>query len=501
MINPAQPTNAAKFLAKRDSLAPYLERVAPRTLQSLVRAGDLDGAKRYSDFIDSPEGRNHTSAWATAMDRTAAGDFDGAIPVLAGLYGPHAKATRLGDGQWRLDFHDADGQVTTSRSLPAQELATNAVAELAPHRITKENTTMTRTDTNAGFLANRRTNVQQPPTPAPAPGITPVVPGQAQALDPAAPIANPATAGQAEFLRQQGVTQDKVVNHGAGVSQSAAQVIERQGKYGGGNGLSYQLSGLGDQNSMYASASKPGGKLDTFTGAGTGKASSPGSFSGNVVPAAAISTPDFSVTDALRQSLNAAADRGDWKAIQQHYANKGETFNGKAPPLPYSAGVMKALSSIESDRAVTANNAATIAETKRHNLATEQVRGTKDASPAQVLTAEWLVSNGVAKDAAAAWELVGTSKEKSRESAIQDLAGKLMANLSYQRDPAKATTDATTMVDAIRAKPAQSAKATNTPRARFDADPAMSGYRFGEPTGAQGWKVYDASGAHVGFYR
>jgi hypothetical protein len=87
----------------------------------------------------------------------------------------------------------------------------------------------------------------------------------------------------------------------------------------------------------------------------------------------------------------------------------------------------------------------------------EQVRHNKASGPAAVQTAVWLIENGVAKDKKEAWALVGTSKEQSREAAVQSMAAKLMGNVMYANDPAKATADAERVVDSIRSKPTQSA--------------------------------------------
>lgn len=107
----------------------------------------------------------------------------------------------------------------------------------------------------------------------------------------------------------------------------------------------------------------------------------------------------------------------------------------------------------------------TFDENVRHNKAIERIQSAAarktaaSSSPAQVQTAEWLVKNKVAKDLTQAWEMVGTSKEKSREAAEQDIASKLMTNLMYTNNPEKAATDAERIVDSIRgpqAKPGAS---------------------------------------------
>lgn len=93
-------------------------------------------------------------------------------------------------------------------------------------------------------------------------------------------------------------------------------------------------------------------------------------------------------------------------------------------------------------------------ESIRHNKSIEGIqsiaakKAAASSSPAQVQTAEWLVKNKVAPNLTSAWEMVGTSKEKSREAAIQDMAAKMMSSGFISAD--KATTDATKVVDSIR---------------------------------------------------
>ena len=144
-----------------------------------------------------------------------------------------------------------------------------------------------------------------------------------------APIPNPATPEQQQALTNMGITSNVVANHGVGVDMGTAQRIERQGQYGGKGGMVYQLAGMGDQNSVYAKSSRPGGKLNEFYGAGTGKASSPGSLRLNVMSSQGIMAPDNGA--AVSAALRDAADRGDWGAVGNYYAQRGETFAGQAP--------------------------------------------------------------------------------------------------------------------------------------------------------------------------
>lgn len=75
--------------------------------------------------------------------------------------------------------------------------------------------------------------------------------------------------------------------------------------------------------------------------------------------------------------------------------------------------------------------------------------GTK-APPAAVATAQWLIDNGVAKDAAQAWNLVRTATSKSKEAAVLEIASSLLRGPNgrmYAQDPGKAATLARQIVD------------------------------------------------------
>lgn len=158
----------------------------------------------------------------------------------------------------------------------------------------------------------------------------PAAPAQTPGAQVAAPaITNPYTQAQRNALTNMGIAQANVINHGAGVDLATAQQIERQGRYGGKDGMVTQLKGYGDQNSIYAKASKPGGRINEFYGAGTGKESSPGSMRLNVMSSQGVMAPDSSTTGAVSAALKAAADRGDWGAVENFYAKQGQGFGGK----------------------------------------------------------------------------------------------------------------------------------------------------------------------------
>lgn len=68
-------------------------------------------------------------------------------------------------------------------------------------------------------------------------------------------------------------------------------------------------------------------------------------------------------------------------------------------------------------------------------------RGPDGSGPADVQTAEWLVANGIAPSLDEAWQMVRTSREKSPEVAISELAAQMARNNPrFQRDPQAALT-------------------------------------------------------------
>ncbi len=158
-----------------------------------------------------------------------------------------------------------------------------------------------------------------------------------KAIGIAGPVANPATPEQQNALGAMGIASDRnVINHGAGVDYATANQIERQGRFGGKDGLFTQLKGYGDQNSLYGRASKPGGKINEFYGAGTGKASTPGSMGLNVIPAAAMMQPETrgpglsERANIMERNIAAAEASGDWRAANAMRAELSALSEGPA---------------------------------------------------------------------------------------------------------------------------------------------------------------------------
>ncbi len=123
-----------------DPVETYTKKIAPRVMQTYLEQGDVKAAKNLAEFVDSQQGQAYTKAWAGAMRKVSAGDFDGAIPDLVKLYdsqpdGKHVTATSLGDGNYKIDWiNSADGTLAGSKTLSAQDLAHSAVTVLAPEK-------------------------------------------------------------------------------------------------------------------------------------------------------------------------------------------------------------------------------------------------------------------------------------------------------------------------------------------------------------------------------
>lgn len=215
------------------------------------------------------------------------------------------------------------GQAAARMTLPKSTLDAADAANVSAYQ-------GTRFDPNAQLPAEGASLIPEAAASALPPSVQPQPAPEAvdAAVAPAAPIANPATPEQQTALLGMGITQPNVINHGAGVDLATARQIERQGRYGGKDGKFTQLHGYGDQNSVYAKASRPGGKINEFYGAGTGKASTPGSMRLNVVSSQGVMAPDSGA--AVSGALNDAANRGDWGAVERYYAKQGQGFGGKA---------------------------------------------------------------------------------------------------------------------------------------------------------------------------
>lgn len=149
---------------------------------------------------------------------------------------------------------------------------------------------------------------------------TPAATPAAVVAQPQAAIPSTAPPEMQEAMLKMGIHQGRVLNHGAGVDYATANQIERQGRYGGKDGMFTQLAGYGDQNAMFGRASRPGGKINEFYGVGSGKASNPASMGLTILPAAAMMQPETrgpglgERAAIMERNIAEAEARGDGRA-------------------------------------------------------------------------------------------------------------------------------------------------------------------------------------------
>lgn len=139
----AETRNEIEGALDRRGASMYLRHKAPAIIDTYLKQGNLEGAKRFRDFVDSEEGRNYTHAWARGARRLAIGDYQGALGTWEKLYndqlfpdGNTVKLTPSQDGRMvRLDQFDQAGNPLASKEFPLDNLARQAGLFLAPEKL------------------------------------------------------------------------------------------------------------------------------------------------------------------------------------------------------------------------------------------------------------------------------------------------------------------------------------------------------------------------------
>ena len=144
---PVGVTSTLSDMAQKKSFSAdtYLENTAPRVISTLVRQGKFDDAKKYSDFVDSQQGRQYTRAWTAGTRALALGDTAGALKNFQTLYNeslPDGNTVRLSpiDGQtdtFKVEQFDKDGNLLGSRQGSGQQIASAAALYLSPTEAVK----------------------------------------------------------------------------------------------------------------------------------------------------------------------------------------------------------------------------------------------------------------------------------------------------------------------------------------------------------------------------
>lgn len=376
-------------------------------------------------------------------------------------------------------------------------------------------------------------------------------------------IPNPATPDQQSALSKMGITQDRVANlRMGGVDFDKAQGMERTIKAGGQGGMVWNLKGYGDQNSVYAKASQPGGRINEFYGAGTGKESSPGSLRLNVMSSQGVMAPGSSTTGAVSAALKAAADRGDWGAVENFYAKQGQGFGGKTAEQIQGTDLKSQLAEVMSmptntfgqiaakrARMAALNKGIQIADMESRNTLAASTHAMHMAKTAQDLEAgslnladqrrvfgirdQLLTEEDPGKRADLVKKLgvlTGKGNDATGREIVQGDNGVFLvdrgtgAAMALQGiEPKKTeklpgitadgmggayinTTSGIVKVDRKGEMsrmqlpgPQEQQPTQQSPKARFQSDPAMQGHTMGRVT-AKGWEVYGPDGKLAGYW-
>lgn len=118
----------------------YTKNSAPRAIQTMLRQGNIEGAKKYQDFIESTDGKTYAKAWLGGVRRLAVGDNHGALKDFEGIYnqqlysdGKTVKLKPSEDGsQYTVEQYDLTGKLLGSKLMPTDGLAKNAALFLEP---------------------------------------------------------------------------------------------------------------------------------------------------------------------------------------------------------------------------------------------------------------------------------------------------------------------------------------------------------------------------------
>lgn len=120
----------------------YYERKAPAIIDTLLKQGKTEEAKRYRDFVDSENGRAYTERWSRGVRKFSIGDHDGALSDWQKLYndqlyddGYSVKLNKLNDGQVQVVQYDKAGTKLGERTMPLSALAYQAGLALAPEKL------------------------------------------------------------------------------------------------------------------------------------------------------------------------------------------------------------------------------------------------------------------------------------------------------------------------------------------------------------------------------
>lgn len=138
----AEPVNQG---LDRQASTAYYERKAPEIIDTYLKQGKLDEAKKYRDFVSSTAGQDYTEKWSKGVRMYAIGDHQGALQEWQNLYntqlyndGKTVKLTPSQDGkQVGVEWIGQDGKSLGATTQPIDVFAKQAGMALAPEALVK----------------------------------------------------------------------------------------------------------------------------------------------------------------------------------------------------------------------------------------------------------------------------------------------------------------------------------------------------------------------------
>ena len=141
---------------------------APQVIDTYLRLGKVEEARRYRDFIDSEEGRGYTYKWSKGVRRLAIGDHNGALAIWQDLYNkqlyPDGNTVQLSPSddakQVTATFFDKSGQPIHAATQPMDSFARQAGMALAPEKLVEFQAKEEGARTREGALLDRQVQLE-----------------------------------------------------------------------------------------------------------------------------------------------------------------------------------------------------------------------------------------------------------------------------------------------------------------------------------------------------
>lgn len=165
-VSDPQPGAGAKG---GDQVSDYLNRVAPRVMDTYIKQGRLAEAKYFSEFVDSEEGRGYAARWLSGVRRHQVGDSAGALAEFERIYnsqlfddGHTVKLSPIGDGdRFLIERFTPDGKLQGRREGKTEDLANQAAGALSPLAYVKYRLESDKQRDREGAVLDRQAEIER----------------------------------------------------------------------------------------------------------------------------------------------------------------------------------------------------------------------------------------------------------------------------------------------------------------------------------------------------